>query len=1573
MASRPSGLKAPSKIAKPGGGIPRPGSLQTSVKVEAGGVHASRIRDAVANSARAAGMRPSEANQHADKTVRTVNNGGPAKHSDEFIIGDRVIVGGNKHGHVQFLGETQFSSGEWAGVVLDEAIGKNDGSVNGIRYFQCEPKKGVFARADKLVRESAGHVDSKSAVGGIARHVPSTPRMGTRVSSPRSSMSKPPGAKPGLMIDDKQDPAGLKVGDRVLVSGSKLGTLRYTGTTEFAKGEWAGVELDEEQGKNDGAVAGTRYFQCKPKHGLFAPVHKVSKVRGKNMPRLSTSDGLQQGKLSTSSSSISSMGSSNTSSISRGLALSSGDLGSSPRGSVDSKKTQLRRPSESRIPSSSSKPRKEKEQSASSSTAAQPSTNGTRRQSDSGSDSSTATFSESEPITKVETAESYSSLPESDSQLIEHELAILRAQHQQYARESEESVESLKELVESGDREKVELVQRLEETQRQVDDLQFRIAEATITSTDLQEEHETESQKLKQLSSKLAAESKKTGSLEAEILDFKSQNEEKEFKIAELEMEASTYTEQMEELQKQLEETRIHMGELEARTKEGERTGEEAEQHRRRVAELGVELESVRGSKEELEKKVKVLDSELKTEIGLREERDDEIAELSKKLSEEESARTKLAFDVQGLKNALSDFERKCQASEERCSQLVEDKKKLENDIAELMKNSGNSSEQLVLMNEQIRTKDRRIEELLASLSSANQNVSRLDALLGQTRQEADEEARRQTEQHQQELQKYRQQMNSLQAELETSRSETSSIRDEMQKEIDTTKERLESELETIRKEKVDLESEKVKLDASAQELEGRLKETEEKLQAYEEGKASLEDNLKKTTGERDRLREERDQALADKQQLISDKAELGLRQDEADLKQRQVQDQLDRESQAKIEAIKTAEETKANVERVTSERDSALRDRTEALAQAQEREMKLETKSQEAETLRKERSEAQTQVQEQLTKLETLGKELEGLQKERTETGSRVHSLEGDLDQLRRERTELVAQAQECTIKVETREKDLEGLKKELERQREKEELLAKSSKEGEQTMTQLQTQLIERGQDLESSRSLVSELENKSSMLQAQLEELKKESDQKLQQVEQSLSEVRASMETVSKEKEALSGDQSSLGTQLQERNQECCRLNEEIKTLNEKMDTYQNQFITIESSMSHEKSLLEDERTKLSDQVNEKEAESARLQGEVSSLKEQVSSYEAKLGVLDSLSKEKAEAEEERVKLEGRVQEKEQDTEQLQEEIRSLKQQVESYETQLSLAKKSSSEGENNVGALQAQLAEARHCLTMEQEKVNKLETDMSNTQQDINALQMAGKEKEMLEQKNSSLSSELQVLQSEFESRIVDFEYEKESLQSALGMTNTMVAQNKNELDRCKQEIAQYQGESALASSYKSTIGELEKDKNSLQQQVSDLQTALVSSQSSPSSQIDVDMDGDPAIAKIQEDKEMAEGQVTFLNSVIVDLQRKNDELRARLEAMETSYMNGDHDDIGFDVDMDSSTHGPPPRLFCDICDVFDLHETEDCPLQASSDSPPATQYHGTRTEVRPYCDICEVFGHWTENCDDEQTY
>jgi dynactin complex subunit len=46
-----------------------------------------------------------------------------------------------------------------------------------------------------------------------------------------------------------------------------MGYLRFCGPTEFADGLWAGIELDEAAGKNDGSVAGVSYFKCPPKYG----------------------------------------------------------------------------------------------------------------------------------------------------------------------------------------------------------------------------------------------------------------------------------------------------------------------------------------------------------------------------------------------------------------------------------------------------------------------------------------------------------------------------------------------------------------------------------------------------------------------------------------------------------------------------------------------------------------------------------------------------------------------------------------------------------------------------------------------------------------------------------------------------------------------------------------------------------------------------------------------------------------------------------------------------------------------------------------------------------------------------------------------------------------------------------------------------------------------------------------------------------------------------------------------------------------------------------------------------------
>ena len=69
-----------------------------------------------------------------------------------------------------------------------------------------------------------------------------------------------------------------QIGDRVRVIGRNAiheGTCKYFGTTLFREGYWVGVALDYPNGKNDGCVEGTRYFNCRPNYGLFARVQVV--------------------------------------------------------------------------------------------------------------------------------------------------------------------------------------------------------------------------------------------------------------------------------------------------------------------------------------------------------------------------------------------------------------------------------------------------------------------------------------------------------------------------------------------------------------------------------------------------------------------------------------------------------------------------------------------------------------------------------------------------------------------------------------------------------------------------------------------------------------------------------------------------------------------------------------------------------------------------------------------------------------------------------------------------------------------------------------------------------------------------------------------------------------------------------------------------------------------------------------------------------------------------------------------------------------------------------------------------
>ncbi|XP_075352691.1 CAP-Gly domain-containing linker protein 4 isoform X2 [Mycteria americana] len=221
-------------------------------------------------------------------------------------LGDRVVIAGQKVGTLRFCGTTEFASGQWAGVELDEPEGKNNGSVGKVQYFKCAPKRGIFAPLSKISKASDHKKSSvrsssmrssplvkskKIDVTHITSKVNSGLNMAKKDSASETNFTaanrgKPGPAKDGLYSSSPAtrknalDEGEIQVGDRVLVVGQRTGTVRFCGTTKFAPGFWCGIELDKPHGKNDGSVGGIQYFSCLPRYGIFAPPSRVQRLTG---------------------------------------------------------------------------------------------------------------------------------------------------------------------------------------------------------------------------------------------------------------------------------------------------------------------------------------------------------------------------------------------------------------------------------------------------------------------------------------------------------------------------------------------------------------------------------------------------------------------------------------------------------------------------------------------------------------------------------------------------------------------------------------------------------------------------------------------------------------------------------------------------------------------------------------------------------------------------------------------------------------------------------------------------------------------------------------------------------------------------------------------------------------------------------------------------------------------------------------------------------------------------------------------------------------------------------------------
>uniref|UniRef100_A0A1I7YK50 CAP-Gly domain-containing protein n=1 Tax=Steinernema glaseri TaxID=37863 RepID=A0A1I7YK50_9BILA len=89
------------------------------------------------------------------KKILAEKGAGEAESLEGLAVGDSCIVQAAKQpdrrAKIAFLGTTQFSEGNWIGVIYEGPVGKNDGSVNGVRYFTCENLHGGFVKPRSVV------------------------------------------------------------------------------------------------------------------------------------------------------------------------------------------------------------------------------------------------------------------------------------------------------------------------------------------------------------------------------------------------------------------------------------------------------------------------------------------------------------------------------------------------------------------------------------------------------------------------------------------------------------------------------------------------------------------------------------------------------------------------------------------------------------------------------------------------------------------------------------------------------------------------------------------------------------------------------------------------------------------------------------------------------------------------------------------------------------------------------------------------------------------------------------------------------------------------------------------------------------------------------------------------------------------------------------------------------------------------------------------------------------------------------------------------------------------------------